>query len=147
MEIIIRKAEIADMQAIHGLVQKLAEYEKSPQEVTTTPDTYRADFEQNRFDAIVAVSAENDTILGVALYYAAYSTWKGHYYWLEDFVVDDAFRGKGIGKLLFDKMLEITKAEGTFLKWQVLDWNAPAINFYDKYGAEYLKEWITCRLR
>ncbi|MGB4928643.1 MAG: GNAT family N-acetyltransferase, partial [Chitinophagales bacterium] len=70
MEIIIRKAEIADMQAIHGLVQKLAEYEKSPQEVTTTPDTYRADFELDRFDAIVAVSAENDTILGVALYYA-----------------------------------------------------------------------------
>lgn len=147
MKFQIRKAETRDIEAIHQLVYDLAVYEKSPQEVVTTPQMYLADFEANRFDAFLAVSEENGEILGLALYYKSYSTWKGPYYWLEDFVVKDTYRGLGIGKQLFETMVSFVRSENTFMKWEVLDWNTPAIHFYDKYKAEYLKEWITCRLR
>lgn len=146
MDFYIRKAVTADMYAVHGMVKQLATYEKAPEEVITTPELYIVDFEANRFDVIVAVSAKNEEIIGMALYYRAYSTWKGSYIWLEDFVVDETYRGKGIGKLLFDAVLEVAKQQNCILKWQVLDWNEPAIRFYNKYQAEYLYDWITCRL-
>ncbi|MBK9507171.1 MAG: GNAT family N-acetyltransferase [Chitinophagales bacterium] len=146
MDFYIRKAVTADMYAVHGMVKQLATYEKAPEQVVTTPELYVIDFEANKFDVIVAVSATNEEIIGMALYYEAYSTWKGAYIWLEDFVVDETYRGKGIGKLLFDAVLEVAKQQNCILKWQVLDWNEPAIRFYDKYQAEYLHDWITCRL-
>ncbi len=116
-------------------------------QVITTPETYASDIASNYFEAIVAedLDLKENKIIGMALYYFAYSTWKGRYIWLEDFVVTENYRGKGIGILLFDEMINITKENKTILKWQVLDWNEPAINFYKKYNAEFMDGWITCR--
>ncbi len=148
MNIQLRKATLTDMQAVHNLVKQLAEYERAPAEVITTPEIYASDLAANHFDAIVAEDldlAENK-IIGMALYYFAYSTWKGRYIWLEDFVVTENYRGKGVGKLLFEEIINITKQHKTILKWQVLDWNEPAIRFYKKYDAEFMEGWVTCKL-
>lgn len=145
MQIIIRKAAIEDMEFIHGLVRQLAEFEKAPEEVITTSEIYKQDFADKRFDAFVA-EYENE-IVGMALFYWAYSTWKGKYIWLEDFIVREDMRKHGIGKLLFDKMLDECKKENVkVFKWQVLDWNTPAIKFYEKYNSEWQKEWLTYRI-
>ena len=147
MNIQLRKATISDMKAVYELVKQLAEFEKLPAEVKTTAETYEKDLAANYFEAIVAedLDLNENKIIGMALYYYAYSSWKGRYLWLEDFVVTENYRGKGIGILLFDEMINITKENKTILKWQVLDWNEPAINFYKKYNAEFMDGWITCR--
>ena len=145
MEIKIRKAIISDIPRIHELVIQLAVYERAPEEVITTPEIYIQDFADNRFDAFVA-EAENE-IVGMALFYWAYSTWKGKYIWLEDFIVREDMRMHGIGKLLFDAVLNECKQENIkVFKWQVLDWNTPAIKFYEKYNSEWQKEWLTYRI-
>lgn len=147
MNITIRKATSADMPSIFNLVKELAVYERAGDEVDTSAELYKKDFEAEYFNAIVAEDADNDNkIIGVALYYFPYSTWKGRYIWLEDFVVEEKYRGKGVGKILFDEMIAITKQHKTLLKWQVLDWNEPAINFYKKYNASFEHQWVTCRL-
>ncbi len=133
------------MPRIHELVYQLAVYERAPEEVITTAEIYKNDFSEKRFDAFVAEN-ENE-IVGMALYYWAYSTWKGKYIWLEDFIVREDMRMHGIGKLLFDRMLEECKKENVkVFKWQVLDWNTPAIKFYEKYNSECQKEWLTYRI-
>ncbi|MEO8822262.1 MAG: GNAT family N-acetyltransferase, partial [Ginsengibacter sp.] len=83
-----------------------------------------------------------------ALYYIRYSTWKGQRLYLEDILVNEPFRGKGIGKLLFDRLIKETKEKGfSGMMWQVLDWNEPAINFYKKYnGVNFENEWVNCSL-
>lgn len=146
MELLIRKATSADMPTVHALVMQLAVYENAENEVTTTAADYIKDFEAKKFDVIVAESPVDKFILGMALFYTAYSTWKGNYTWLEDFVVEEAHRGKGVGKKLFDAVVLEANNLNTFLKWQVLDWNEPAINFYNKYATVYQKAWLTCRL-
>ncbi len=146
MQIQIRKATSADMYAVHGLVQQLAVYEKAAEEVITTAGDYVRDFELNKFDVIVAEATATGEIVGMALYYTAYSTWKGPYVWLEDFVVDERYRGMGFGKLLFEAVVGEATKLNTFLKWQVLDWNEPAIKFYEKYQSKFQTDWITCRL-
>lgn len=145
MQITIRKAALHDMEKIHGLVYQLAVYERAPEEVITTPELYKKDFAERRFDAFVAET--DNEIVGMALYYWAYSTWKGKYIWLEDFIVREDMRKHGIGKLLFDAVLDECKKEQVrVFKWQVLDWNTPAIKFYEKYNAEWQKEWLTYRI-
>ena len=148
MNIQLRKSTLADMKAVHALVKQLAEFERAPEEVITTSELYEADLSANHFEAIVAedIDLEENKIIGMALYYFAYSTWKGRYIWLEDFVVTENYRGKGVGKMLFEEIINITKQYKTILKWQVLDWNEPAINFYKKYDAEFLDGWRTCKL-
>ncbi len=147
MNITIRKATISDMPSVFNLVKELADYERSGAEVATSAEQYQKDFEANYFDAIVAEDSDNvNKIVGMALYYFPYSTWKGRYIWLEDFVVEESYRGKGVGKLLFDEMIAITKQHKTLLKWQVLDWNEQAIKFYKKYNSSFEHQWITCRL-
>ena len=97
------------------------------------------------FDFFVA--QENDVIIGMALYYFKYSTWKGKCLFLEDIIVTESQRGKGIGKLLFDKIIEVSKETNVRrMEWQVLDWNTPAINFYKKYAATLDGEWINGKL-
>ena len=93
--------------------------------------------------------AENEQhVVGVALFYYRYSTWKGRRLYLEDLIVTEKQRGKGIGKMLLDKLIEHAKKENcTGVVWQVLDWNEPAIAFYKKvYNAKMDPEWIGCSI-
>ena len=136
----IRQATAEDLPAIHALVLELAAYEKAAHEFTATLDDYRRDFQGGVFEAIVADTGEE--IVGMALYYLTYSTWKGKMLYLEDFVVRETHRRKGIGEALFDAFLETARAKGCRLaKWQVLDWNEPAIQFYRKKAATIEQEW------
>ncbi len=136
----IRKATVADLPAIHGLVRELAVYEKAGPEFIATLEEYREDFKQGVFEAQVAEL--DGQIVGMALYYMTYSTWKGKMLYLEDFVVKDSYRGKGIGQRLFDAFLEeARKKHCRLVKWQVLDWNTPALRFYEKNKAIIEKEW------
>ncbi|MEZ5015083.1 MAG: GNAT family N-acetyltransferase [Chitinophagales bacterium] len=146
MDIIIRKGVAADMEAVHGLVCELAEYERSLAEVKTGPDEFKQALERHAFQTLLACNAESGEILGAALYYFAYSTWKGSYLWLEDFIVRSAYRRQGIGKLLFDAVVDIAAEQNSFMKWQVLDWNTSAMDFYAQYNSEVQNEWLTCRL-
>ncbi|MBC8046882.1 MAG: GNAT family N-acetyltransferase [Fimbriimonadaceae bacterium] len=151
MKINLRKATPEDMQQVHALVFELATFEKEPHEVTTTPEIYLNDcFTEKRIDILVAedmhITNENK-IIGIALTYWAYSTWKGKYLWLDDLIVTEKYRGKGIGKLLFEATMQKALDENAALfKWQVLDWNEPAIQFYNKYDAIYQKDWLTFKM-
>ena len=142
MSIVIRKAERADCVRMMELVRELALYEKAPQEVTVT----QAHFEESGFGhnpVWWAFVAEVDGVVqGIALYYIRYSTWKGCRMFLEDLVVSENARGKGLGKLLFDRLIEEAKEKNfSGMVWQVLEWNEPAINFYKKYNAKFDPEW------
>lgn len=140
MDINIRKAEKKDIPAIHDLVRELAIYEKAEAEFTASIADYEQDFDDGVYSSIVAEA--DGKVVGMMLYYLTYSTWKGRMMYLEDFVVNEAYRRYGIGQLLFDKFLELSKAEGCRLvKWQVLDWNEPAVKFYEKNKATIEKEW------
>ena len=148
MEILIEKAVKKDCEAIMKLVHELAVYEKAPDEVTVSMEHFiESGFEENPVWAAF-VAKENGVVIGFALYYIRYSTWKGQRMYLEDLLVTEEMRGKGIGKLLFDRLIEeckIKKYNG--LVWQVLDWNEPAINFYKKYdGVKFDGEWVNCSI-
>ena len=143
--IIIRKAIKEDCPRILELVNELAIYEKAPDEVTVTPEHFAdSGFGSNRvWWAFVAEA--NAVIQGFALYYIRFSTWKGQRMYLEDLVVTEELRGKGIGLLLFKKLMEEAKAlQLSAIVWQVLDWNEPAINFYKKLDAKFDSEWVNC---
>ncbi|MGV3540766.1 MAG: GNAT family N-acetyltransferase [Rufibacter sp.] len=148
LSVTIRKGTQEDLPAVHALVVELAVYEKAPNEVTNTlADMQRDGFgEQPIFEFFVADSKE-EGILGIALYYTAYSTWKGKMLFLEDIVVTERVRRKGIGRLLFNAVVQAAK-EGNYkrMKWQVLEWNGPAINFYRSIGAGLDEEWVNCNL-
>src|ERR1043165_7858617 len=148
MNIIIRKAVKQDCKRLMELIHELAVYEKAPDEVTVTLEH----FEESGFGEKPvwwALVAEADNIIqGFGLYYIRYRTWKGQYMFLEDFIVAEAFRCQGIGKLLFDRLIEEAKQRKfKGMVWQVFDWNEPAINFYKKYdGVTFNREWIDCIL-
>ncbi len=128
------------MTAVHALVQELAFYEKAPHEVVTTPQQYVQDFRDKCFDCLVADMGGQ--IVGLAFYFMAYSTWKGKMLYLEDLVVQEAYRGKGIGRRLFETVLEEgRRCRCRLVKWQVLGWNEPAIAFYRTFGAVLETEW------
>ena len=143
MEIQLRFATQADCPRLLELIHELAVYEKMPDEVTVT----LAEFEAAGFGespvwkAFVAENSEG--IHGFALYYTRYSTWKGCRLYLEDFIVTENQRGKGLGKLLFERVMQEAK-DGNYngMSWQVLDWNAPAIHFYNKYAAQIESGWL-----
>jgi len=148
MEIKIRRAVKEDCQSMMQLVNELALYEKAPQEVTVDFDHFvESGFGKN--PVWWAFVAEVDQrVIGFALYYIRYSTWKGQRLYLEDILVTESFRGKGIGKLIFDRLIEETKEKKlSGMVWQVLEWNEPAINFYKKYdGVSFDNEWVNCSL-
>lgn len=145
MRVYIREGKMDDLPAVYELVRQLAVYEREPEAVTATLEAYREDFANERFEVLVA--ALSDEIVGMALFYYAFSTWKGRMYYLEDFVVREEYRGKGIGKALFAKFLDVAQRKGARLvKWQVLDWNEPAIQFYQKHGAIIERDWLNGKL-
>ncbi|HMR90902.1 MAG TPA: GNAT family N-acetyltransferase [Chitinophagaceae bacterium] len=143
MDITIRRAEKKDCARMMELVQELAVYEKAPDEVTVS----LSHFEESGFGPSPvwwAFVAEADgRIEGMALYYIRYSTWKGQRMYLEDIIVTEKMRGHGMGKLLFDRLIEEAKEKKfSGMMWQVLEGNAPAINFYKKYNATLDAEWV-----
>lgn len=137
----IRSATRADMKAVHGLITELAVYEKEPEAVIiSTEDLECHGFEENRFDCFVA--EEEGKVIGMALFYERYSTWKGPTVHLEDLYVQPAHRGKGIGRSLFDEVVrEAKNRRAGRMEWTVLEWNEPAINFYKTYDASLDPEW------
>jgi GNAT superfamily N-acetyltransferase len=147
MNINIRIAQKEDCPRLMELVNELALFERAPQEVTVTLEEFEdAGFGKN--PVWKAFVAEVDgLIVGFALYYIRYSTWKGNRMYLEDLIVTEAMRGRRIGKLLFDRLIVEAKEKGfSGMVWQVLDWNEPAINFYKKYGANVEAGWLNAAL-
>ena len=140
----IRNATIEDCPAMLHLIRELAEYEKAPEEVTVDPKH----FEESGFGAnpvwwAFVVEDTTSNIIAFALYYIRYSTWKGQVMYLEDILVTESMRGKGIGKMLIERLKEEAMEKGfKRITWQVLDWNEPAINFYKKFDAKFDPEWV-----
>jgi len=143
----IRVGTKEDLPRILELIQELAIYEKAENEVVNSVQKMENDGfgEHPIFGFILAeINAE---IVGTAIYYWRYSTWKGRRIYLEDLIVTESYRGKGIGKLLFEEIINIGKNSGASgMMWQVLDWNDTAINFYKKYDAKIEGEWLNCSL-
>jgi len=146
-EVIIRRAEPRDVDAIHALIVELAEFENAPDEVEISADQLNADaFGENPIVEITVAEVDG-SVVGAALFYEKYSTWKGRSVHLEDFVVHPSHRRRGIGSLLFEEMMRMASERNyARLDWQVLDWNESAIAFYQKYGASLTDEWLDGRL-
>jgi GNAT superfamily N-acetyltransferase len=147
MNITLKVAKKQDCPRLIELVNELAVFEKLPDEVTVSLQEFEdAGFGNNPvWKAFVAI--DNDVIIGFALYYVRFSTWKGRRVYLEDFIVTEEYRGKGIGKLLFEQIIKETKELGySGMVWQVLDWNQPAIKFYNKYEATIEAGWLNASL-
>ena len=143
MQINLREAVKEDCPRLLELVQELALFEKAPEEVTVTLEEFiDAGFgEKPVWKTFVAEL--DGLIVGFALYYIRYSTWKGCRMYLEDLIVTESWRGKGVGKLLFDRLIIEAREVGfNGMSWQVLDWNEPAIKFYKKYEAALDGTWI-----
>ena len=148
-EIIIRPAVEADCPTMLKLIQELAVYEKAPQEVTVDFNHFVESGFGNNPVYWAFVAEVNGLVVGFALYYIRYSTWKGQRMYLEDLLVTESWRRKGIGEQLFERLLrEAREKEYSGMVWQVLDWNEPAINFYKKYKEVHFdNEWINCSIK
>lgn len=145
--ITIRLGRKEDLPRTLELVKELAEYERAAHEVINTVELMEKDgFGPNPIFGFF-VAEDKDRIIGISLYYWRYSTWKGKRLYLEDIVVTHSERGKGAGKLLFERTMHHALDENcSGMLWQVLDWNEPAINFYKKYGSKMDDEWINASL-
>ena len=143
----IRVGKKEDMPAVLRLIQELAEFEKEPDAVLVTEeDLIRDGFgKQPLFHVFVAEI--NLEIVGIAFYYYRYSTWKGKIIHLEDLVVKNDMRGKGVGYALYSEIIrQAQKDQVKRIDWNVLEWNTPAIDFYEKTGAKVLKEWHVAQM-
>jgi GNAT superfamily N-acetyltransferase len=144
---IIRKGVKEDLPAVLRLVNELAEFEKAPDAVTNSVKAMERDgFGEYPVFSFHVAELENE-IVGMAVYFVKYSTWKGKGLYLDDLVVSEKYRGKGIGKKLFDAFIREAKSIGAKqVHWQVLDWNTPAIEFYKKLGSSIEEEWWDCKM-
>lgn len=143
----VRSARIEDMGPVLGLIRELAVFEREPDAVEVT----RADLERDGFGAdarFTCFVAEDETgIVGMALCYPRYSTWKGLVIHLEDLIVTESARGKGIGSALLTRVVSFAREQGARrVSWEVLDWNDPAIDFYEARGARVLRDWDVVQL-
>ena len=142
----IRPATLSDVPNLHRLVAELADYVGERHMFTATIEEYETDFKEGFYEAIVA--EVDGKVVGQALYYYVYSTWKGRMVYLEDFVLDSAYRRKGIGQKLWDALIETGKAKGCkLMKWQVVDTNKGAMKFYlAQEGTKIEEQWLDGKL-
>lgn len=143
----IRTGTSDDLEDALRLIQELADFEKMPSEVVNTVEQMKEDgFGKHPVFGFIVAEHENE-IVGASIYYYRYSTWKGKRMSLEDLIVTERMRGKGLGKLLFEETIKIGKETGcTGMMWQVLDWNKPAIDFYKSYDSHFDEGWLNCGL-
>ncbi len=141
----IRNANKNDLSDVLRLIVELAVFEKEFSAVELTIAQLTKDFSENLFDCLIA--EYKGEIIGMALYYNRYSTWKGKTIHLEDLIVTEAHRKKGVGKLLLDELITIAKKQHIKrVEWNVLDWNRSAITFYENVGAKVLNNWLVVQL-
>tara|TARA_B100001758_G_scaffold211934_1_gene195564 strand:- start:79 stop:522 length:444 start_codon:yes stop_codon:yes gene_type:complete len=142
----VRASKPGDEQSIYDLVKALAVYEKAPDEVINTPEQIAKDLFENEI-CYAYVAEDNNLIIGFALYYVSYSTWKGKSLYLEDLFVLPEYRKEGVGGLLFDEVVATAKRWNVKrMDWQILDWNEPALSFYKKKNAHLDSGWVNGRL-
>ena len=143
----IRKGTIEDMSAVLELIKELATFEKEPNAVVVTVSELERDgFGENPLFYIF-IAEQNNEIVGMALYYYRYSTWKGRTIHLEDLIVKEKMRGSGLGFELYTAVIAQGKSDGVRrIEWNVLDWNTPAIEFYEKSGAKVFKDWLVAQM-
>jgi len=147
MKTTIRKGIKKDLPAVLELIKELANYENAEDQVTITLEDLEKDGYGNHPWFWFLVAENNQEIVGLSFYWIRYSTWKGKFLFLEDFVVKQEYRRKGIGSKLFEETIKICKKLNlNGLIWQVLDWNSSAINFYKKYGADISNDWLNGKL-
>ena len=143
----IRKGTRADLPAVFDLIKELAEYEKALDEVSISLEELEVDGFGAHPEYWFLVAEADREIVGISFYYIRYSTWKGRFLYLEDLVVKEAYRGKGVGAALFEETIRIAQEiEVNGMTWQVLDWNTLAIDFYKKYNAHLDDGWINGKL-
>jgi GNAT superfamily N-acetyltransferase len=143
----IRAATVQDIPAIFAMIQELATYERAPEQVINTPEQLEIDLFEDQICSAIVATNESHEVIGFALYYISYSTWKGRCLYLEDFYVQEAERKQGFGQALFDEVVRSAKQMGVKrMDWQVLDWNHTALNFYRRNHATLDPEWINGRL-
>lgn len=147
MEVSIRKAGKKDMVSVLGLIRELAVFEKEEHQVmNTVADLERDAFDKNSLFNVVLAEKSNE-LAGMVFYFYGYSTWKGKMLYIDDIVVTEKFRKMGVGQMLFDHMREeAKKARVNQIRFHVLNWNEPAIKFYEKNGVSLDDEWIQCKL-
>ena len=147
MKTTIRKGVKGDLPDVLTLIKELAEYEKALDCVKITLGELEDDGFGDHPWYWFLVAESNNKIIGMSFYFIRYSTWNGKYLYLEDFVINKEYRQQGIGSLLFEATIQICKNENlNGMTWQVLDWNSPAIQFYQKYNADISTEWLNGKL-
>ncbi|MDA7694098.1 GNAT family N-acetyltransferase [Flavobacteriaceae bacterium] len=147
MKAIVRKAKQVDSASILNLIKELALFEKEPESVMLTQtDIEKHGFGSHpKFECLVA--EVDQKVVGMALYYPRFSTWKGPTFHLEDLIVSEQFKGNGIGTQLYSAFIQQSYGAGVErIEWNVLDWNTPAVEFYKKSGAEVLADWRTVQM-
>lgn len=146
-DIKIRKGTETDLNQVLALVKELAVYERAPNEVEVTLEEMQNwGFGKDKVFEFFVAEHENK-IVGIALYYYKYSTWKGKCLFLEDIIVTETYRRYGLGSKLFNEVAVVAKQEKVRrMEWQVLEWNETALNFYKKYDSHFDKEWVNCKL-
>jgi GNAT superfamily N-acetyltransferase len=148
MEFDIRTGAERDLPQVLELIKELAEFEKAREQVAMTLEQLTEDgFGERPLYGFIVAESQQHGVMGMALYYYRYSTWKGKFLYLEDIVVNESHRSKGLGYALMQKLKEIAKAENCAgLTWQVLDWNVDAIRFYERLGVSISNEWLNATI-
>lgn len=144
-KVLVRPAHEKDLAAVHALIVELAKFERAENEVALSLSKFSQDFVAGCFEVSVALC--EGQVVGMALHHPRYSTWKGVTWYLEDLVVTEMWRGRGVGRALFDEVVSVAQCRGAQrLEWQVLDWNVSAIGFYKAFNASLSSEWLNGRL-